>query len=95
MDQSQYQIAQAMYDAAQRLIEMVQRRMNDRVRILQELNVTPMDNIPDAVKEMREVEAVKLRAVIQEQMDLIDTMKIIFPKPTAQSTPPGDHKQIT
>lgn len=72
---------QIMSDTAQHLIDMVQKRLNNRFEALNALASSPMDNISDEIKKMREIEAGKIRAVMEEQKDLIDIMKVLFPKP--------------
>ena len=75
-----------MSDTAQHLIDMVQKRLNNRVDALNALSSTPMDYISDEVKKMREIEAGKIRSVMQEQKDLIDIMNLLFPKPGKPET---------
>lgn len=71
-----------MAETSQHLIDMIQKRLKSRLDALSALQSSPMDNIPDEVKKMREVEASKIRAVMQEQTDLIEIIQVIFPKPT-------------
>jgi len=68
-----------MADTAKHLNDMIQKRLNNRVEALNTLESSPMDNLPDEVKKMREIEAGKIRAVMQEQKDLIEIVKILFP----------------
>jgi predicted amidohydrolase len=72
--------AQIMHETAKDLIDMIQNRLNSRVTTLVTLQSSPLDAIPDEVKKMREVEASRIRAVMQEQTDLIEIIKILFPK---------------
>jgi hypothetical protein len=62
------------------VFDLLQDRLNNRVEALNALENAHMDNIPDQVKQMREVEAGKIRAVMQEQKDLITILKAIFPQ---------------
>lgn len=71
---------QIMIATADILIEMIQKRMNNRIKALNELETSPLDNLPDQVKQMREIEASKIRMVVQEQMDLVEIMRSLFPK---------------
>ena len=73
--------ATIMAETAQNLISMIQNRLNSRVEALNTLSTSSMESIPDKVKEMRETEAIKIRAVMQEQKDLIEIIKILFPVP--------------
>lgn len=75
-----------MSDTTQHLIDMVQKRLNNRVEALNSLENSPLENIPDEVKKMREIEAGKIRAVMEEQKDLVDIMRVLFPKPTRSAS---------
>lgn len=68
-----------MTETAQLLIDMIQRRMNSRFSVLNSLHSTPLDNISNEVKMMREIEAKVVRAVMQEQSDIIDIINALFP----------------
>lgn len=69
-----------MAEISQTIINVIQSRQSSRVKALTALASSPMDNIPDEVKKMREIEAAKIRAVMQEQDDLIDICKMLFPQ---------------
>ena len=69
----------AMTDAAKQLNSMIQSRLNNRIEALNALAGSPVDNLPDDVKQMREIEACKIRAVMEEQKDLIAIIKMLFP----------------
>jgi uncharacterized membrane protein len=72
---------QIMADTTQHLIDMIQKRINNRIEALNALAASPLDQmISDEVKKMREIEAGKIRAVLQEQKDLIEIMHLLFPK---------------
>lgn len=68
-----------MTQAAKQLREMIQNRLSSRIEILQTLASSPVDNLPDSVKEKREEEAGKIRAVMQEQKDIIAIIQMLFP----------------
>lgn len=68
-----------MTETAQLLIDMIQRRMNSRFSILNSLHSTPLDMVSNEVKMMREIEAKVVRAVMQEQSDIIDIINALFP----------------
>jgi uncharacterized membrane protein len=74
-----------MAETAQHLVEMIQKRVASRLSALNALQSPPLDNIPDEVKKMREIEAGKIRAVMQEQTDLIEIIQMLFPKTTAEA----------
>lgn len=69
---------QKMAETAQHLINMIQQRNASRQKALDALQSSPLDNIPDDVKKMREIEARSIRAVMQEQIDLIEIIRILF-----------------
>lgn len=73
------QNALIMVQTANQLIEMIQKRLNNRIEALNALSSSPMDNSPDEIKKMREIEASKIRAVLQEQKDLIEIIRMLFP----------------
>lgn len=74
-----------MVETAQSLKDMVQKRMANRMNALTTLQTSPMESIPDDVKQMREVEASRIRAVMQEQSDLIEIIEMLFPQAAAKS----------
>lgn len=69
-----------MVDTTQQLVDMIQKRMNNRLNALNAIQTSALDNLPDEVKQMREVEASRIRAVMQEQADLIEIMQMLYPK---------------
>lgn len=74
-----------MAETAEQLVNMIQARVKNRVQALNALSMSTMDlsAIPDDVKMMREIEAAKIRAVMEEQTDLIEIIHMLFPKPKA------------
>lgn len=69
-----------MAETSQNVIDIIQKRQASRLKALDALSSSPLDNIPDEVKKMREIEAAKIMAVMQEQSDLIDIVRMLFPK---------------
>ena len=69
----------AMTDAAKQLKSMILSRLNNRIETLNALAGSPVDSLPDDVRKMREIEACKIRAVVEEQKDLIAIIKMLFP----------------
>lgn len=57
----------------------IQDRMNKRIEVMNTLSGQPLDNLPESVKLEREKECGRLRAVIQEQSDLISLINALFP----------------
>jgi hypothetical protein len=68
-----------MTNVAKQLKDIIQGRLNNRLDAVNALAGSPLDNVPDEVKKMREIEAGKNRAVMQEQKDLIELIKTIYP----------------
>jgi hypothetical protein len=71
-----------MATTANQLVTMIQARVKTRMDTLTALSAVsenPIDNSPVEVKQMREMEASKIRAVMQEQHDLIAIIKMLFP----------------
>lgn len=63
----------------QTVFDLLQRRLTNNVEAVNAISIAPMDNLSEKIKEMREVEAGKIRAVMQEQKDLITILKALFP----------------
>ena len=59
--------------------DLLQKRLNNKVDLLNTLQSQPLDNIPDSIQKMREEEASRVRAVMQEQKDLIEIINALFP----------------
>lgn len=77
--------ANIMAETAQHLINMIQKRLANRVATLNSLATSPLDNIPDEVKKMRAIECSVIRAVMQEQSDLIEIIRTLFPNTITES----------
>ncbi len=75
----QQQRIKIMAETAQHLVDLIQKRMNQRFAILNALQTSPLDNLPNDVKMMREIEAKAVRAVMQEQSDIMDMINALFP----------------
>lgn len=54
-------------------------RLLNKVSLLETLTNNALDNVPDSVKLKREEEAARVRAVIQEQKDLIEIINALYP----------------
>ena len=68
-----------MNDTAKAVIKMLHARLNSRLEASKAFEPGIMESLPDTVKISREQDASKLRAVIQEQKDLIDILTMMFP----------------
>ena len=62
------------------IIELINKRIKSRLETLETLSSQPLDNnLPDEIRIKREDEASKIRAVLQEQSDLIEIIQALFP----------------
>lgn len=59
--------------------DLLQKRLDNRLDALEAIATTSLDNVPESIQRMREDEASKVRAVIQEQRDILDIIKSFFP----------------
>ncbi|HEX8575769.1 MAG TPA: hypothetical protein VF677_05705 [Flavobacterium sp.] len=59
--------------------ELLEKRLSNRLDALEAIATTSLDNVPESIQKMREEEASKTRAVIQEQRDILDIIKSLFP----------------
>lgn len=54
-------------------------RLNNKVELLNALQDNISDTTPESIKKMREEEASRVRAVMQEQKDLIEIVNVLYP----------------
>ena len=59
--------------------EFIEQRLKSRQELLNTLAAQPVDSTPESIRKMREDESAKLRAVIQEQNDILATIKVLYP----------------
>jgi len=71
--------AKTMSETAKRITDLINSRQKSRIDLLNQLAPTSLDNIPESIRMLRENECAKIRAVMQEQSDLIETIKLMFP----------------
>lgn len=62
------------------LKDVLQKRLANKVELLNTLQGSSLDNIPEQIQKMREEEASRVRAVMQEQKDLIEIINALFPE---------------
>jgi hypothetical protein len=67
------------------IVDLIQTRLDSRLDLLQTLAIQPLDSVPESIKNKREDECAKIRAVVQEQRDLLATIKALFPITDAQA----------
>lgn len=79
MNQEQANNYVIMQQTVKAIKELLQKRLNNRVETLNAMSSVPFENLPEAVLKMREEEASKNRAVMQEQKGLIEIINAMFP----------------
>jgi hypothetical protein len=80
---------QVMSSVVKPIVQLIEQRLGSRLDMLNTLAIQPIDgNLPESVKNKREDECSKIRAVVQEQRDLLSMIKALFPDvETPKSTP--------
>lgn len=68
-----------MAEPVKRIKELLQGRMNSRIEALKAFEPSNLNSLPDDVKMEREKEASRIRAVVQEEKDLIEIISIMYP----------------
>ena len=59
--------------------DLLSKRLLNKTDLLLTLTAPNLDGTPEVVQMKREEEAAKIRAVIQEQKDLIEIINALFP----------------
>ena len=60
--------------------ELLEKRLKNRLDALEAMSSSSLDGLPEVIQKMREEEASKIRAVVQEQRDILDIIKSLFPQ---------------
>ena len=68
-----------MADTVKPIIQLLQTRLKTRRDTLDALSSQTLDSIPESIKKIREEESSKIRAVVQEQEDLIAIINALYP----------------
>lgn len=68
-----------MAETVKPITDLLQQRLDSRLDALLALSSQPLDNIPESIKLKREEESAKIRAVVQEQKDLLVIIKALYP----------------
>jgi len=68
-----------MQNTAKGIVDLIDRKIKIRTNALVAFDPNNLNNLPDDVKRAREQEAQTIRAVLQELMDLQETIKIMYP----------------
>jgi hypothetical protein len=71
---------QVMQETAAKFKELLLKRLANKVELLNTLQENISDSTPESVKKMREEEASRVRAVMQEQKDLIEIVNALYPE---------------
>lgn len=62
------------------IVELLERRLETRQAVIETLSANAIDTtVPESVKLMREQEAARARAVVQELKDLLAIIKALHP----------------
>jgi BMFP domain-containing protein YqiC len=77
MDEKQQ--LQIMSETVGTFKKLLQSRLSNKVELLNTLQDNISDTTPESIKKMREEEASRVRAVMQEQKDLIDIVNALYP----------------
>lgn len=59
--------------------KLLQKRLANKIELLGTLQDNISDSTPESIKKMREEEASRVRAVMQEQKDLIEIVEALYP----------------
>lgn len=70
---------QLMEEAVKKIKKMVKSRLEQREAALPAYEPSSIESLPDAVKISREHDASNLKAVIQEQKDLMAILDFMYP----------------
>jgi hypothetical protein len=76
-EEEKYRIMEATIQSVK---DMLAKRLSSRIDMLNTLATSPMDGLPEKVQELREREAEKTRAIINEQKDILELLNMLFPK---------------
>lgn len=60
--------------------DLLQKRLGNKVEALNAISAKPLETVPEVIQKMREEEDAKIRAVMQEQKDLIEIINAMFPE---------------
>lgn len=61
------------------ILTLLEKRQKNKLQALQAIENNALDNIPDEVKKLRELQAMRIHAVMEEQTDVIDIIKAMYP----------------
>lgn len=60
--------------------DLLEKRLSNRLDALQAMSTSSLDGLPEVIQKMRKEEVSKIRAVVQEQRDILDIIKSLFPQ---------------
>ena len=68
-----------MNKAVTPILTLLEKRLKNKVQALQAIETNGLENLPDEVKKLRELQAMRIHAVVEEQTDVIDIIKAMYP----------------
>ena len=69
-----------MNEVVKTITAIVQNRLNSRTEALEAIASSSTDIVPESILKMREEEAAKIRAVAQEQREILAIIKSVYPQ---------------
>lgn len=77
---SEKKTIEIMQKTVKPIVELLERRLETRQAVIETLSANAIDTtVPESVKLMREQEAARARAVVQELKDLLAIIKALHP----------------
>lgn len=68
-----------MAEMKSKIEKMLQGRLANRIEASSAFDSGPLDNMPESVKQMRELQKAQNSAVMQELKDLISVLNLMYP----------------
>ena len=75
-DKIKLEAMSATVNSIKKLLEV---RLEKRLNALEAISSSPLDGLPETIQSKREDEVAKIRAVVQEQRDILDIINYLFP----------------
>lgn len=81
---SEKQTIEIMQKTVKPIVELIEQRLETRQAVINTLSANAIDtSVPESVKLLREQEAARVRAVVQELKDLLAMIKALHPNTNA------------
>ena len=68
-----------MSETVKPILDLLAKRLRNKTTALSALSPNTLEPVPDEVKKMRELQAIRLNAVIEELTDLVDITEAMYP----------------